>query len=51
MRNILIYDITNYSQIFKAILISFLYFIIGVISFYLSYSGAKNRGTLINIGE
>jgi len=51
MRNILIYDITNYSQIFKATLISFLYFIIGVISFYLSYSGAKNRGTLINIGE
>ena len=51
MRNILIYDIINYSQIFKAILISFLYFVIGVITFYLSYSGARNRGTLINIGE
>ena len=51
MRNILIYDIVDYSQIFKAILISFLYFIIGVITFYLSYSGARNRGTLINIGE
>ena len=51
MRNILIYDIINYSQVFKAILISFLYFIIGVIIFYLSYSGAKNRGTLINMGE
>ena len=51
MRNILIYDILNYSQIFKAILISFLYFVIGVITFYFSYSGAKNRGTLINIGE
>ena len=51
MRNILIYDIINYSQIFKAILISFLYFVIGVKIFYLSYSGARNRGTLINIGE
>ena len=51
MRNILIYGIINYLQIFKAILISFLYFVIGVITFYLSYSGARNRGTLINIGE
>ena len=51
MRNILIYDIINYSQIFKAILISFLYFVIGVKIFYLSYSGARKRGTLINIGE
>ena len=51
MRNILIYDIVNYFQIFKAILISFLYFVIGVITFYLSYNGARNRGTLINIGE
>ena len=51
MRNILIYDIISYSQILKAIFISFLYFVIGVITFYLSYSGAKNRGTLINIGE
>ena len=51
MRNILIYDIISYSQIFKAIFISFLYFMIGVIIFYLSYSGAKKRGTLINMGE
>ena len=51
MRNILIYDIINYSQILKAIFISFLYFMIGVFVFYLSYNGAKNRGTLINMGE
>ena len=31
MRNILIYDIINYSQILKAIFISFLYFMIGII--------------------
>ena len=51
MRNILIHDIINYSQILKAILISFLYFLIGILIFYLSYNGAKNRGTLINMGE
>ena len=51
MRNILIYDLLNYSQIMKAITISFLYFIFGIIIFYLSYNGAKNRGTLINMGE
>ena len=51
MRNILIYDMINYFQIFKAILISILYFILGVIVFYWSYDGAKNRGTLINMGE
>ena len=51
MRNILIYDIINYPQILKAIIISFLYFVIGIIVFYLSYDGAKNRGTLINMGE
>ena len=51
MRNILIYDIINYVQIFKAIFISTLYFILGVLIFYWSYSGAKDRGTLINMGE
>ena len=51
MRNILIYDMIDYIQIFKAILISLLYFIFGILVFYLSYAGAKIRGTLINMGE
>ena len=51
MRNILIHDTVNYYQILKAVFISFLYFIVGIIIFYLSYKGAKNRGTLINMGE
>jgi ABC-2 type transport system permease protein len=51
MRNILIYDIVNYYQILKAILISSVYFVVGIIIFYKSYTGAKDRGTLINIGE
>ena len=32
-------------------LISLVYFIFGVIIFYISYFGAKKRGTLINMGE
>ena len=51
MRNVLIHDIVDYHQIFKAIIISFIYFVFGIIVFYLSYEGAKNRGTLINMGE
>lgn len=51
MRNVLIYDIVNYYQILKAIFISFIYFVFGIVVFYLSYEGAKNRGTLINMGE
>ncbi len=51
MRNILIYDIVTYIQIFKAIIISCIYLSFGIIVFYLSYYGARIRGTLINIGE
>jgi ABC-2 type transport system permease protein len=51
MRNILINDIISYTRIFLAIAISIFYFILGVTIFYISYAGAKTRGTLINVGE
>jgi ABC-2 type transport system permease protein len=51
MRNILINQTVNSLEIFKSILISFIYFVFGVIIFYTSYYGAKIKGTLINIGE
>ena len=51
MRDILINDIVNYSQIIKSIIISIFYFILGVSVFYISYFGARERGTLINMGE
>ena len=51
MRNILINDIISYTQILLAVVISFFYFVIGVTIFYISYAGAKIRGTLINVGE
>ncbi len=51
MRNILLNDVVNFFDIFKAISISILYFVLGVIVFYVSFFGAKVRGTLINMGE
>ena len=51
MRGILIDDIVNYYSILKACVISIIYFVIGIITFYCSYNGAKLRGTLINMGE
>ena len=51
MRNILINDLINYYAVLKACIISFIYFIAGIIIFYFSYRGAKERGTLINMGE
>ena len=51
MRNILMTETVNYFNIFKSILISMIYFLLGIIVFYISYFGAKKRGTLINMGE
>jgi len=51
MRNILINQTVNLIEILKGIFISILYFILGIIIFYISYYEAKKKGTLINIGE
>ncbi len=51
MRSILIDNVVSYFAILKACAISFLYFMFGIIIFYVSYKGAQNRGTLINMGE
>jgi len=51
MRNILIDQTVNSLEIFKSTMISFIYFVFGVIIFYTAYYGAKIKGTLINIGE
>jgi len=51
MRNILLNNSVNWFQIIKSISISIIYFVFGVIVFYISYFGAKVRGTLINMGE
>jgi len=51
MRNILLNNSVNSLEIVKSILISMVYFIIGVTIFYMAYYGAKEKGTLINMGE
>ena len=51
MRSILFTQTVDYLNIYKAIIISVIYFIFGVLIFYISYFGAKRRGTLINMGE
>ncbi len=51
MRNILLTGSVNLVELVKSISISLVYFIIGIIIFYTSYSGAKDKGTLINMGE
>ena len=51
MRSILMTGEVNNIDIIISISLSIIYFIFGVIIFYVSYFGAKNRGTLINMGE
>ncbi len=51
MRSILLNGTVDYLDIIKSISISIVYFVLGVIIFYLSFLGAKVRGTLINMGE
>ena len=51
VRNILLNNQVNFYEIIKSISISIVYFAFGVITFYISYFGAKKNGTLINMGE
>ena len=51
MRNIILNNSVNSYEIFKSILISIVYFVVGVTVFYMAYYGAKDKGTLINMGE
>ena len=51
MRSILINQSVNLNILIISISLSIGYFTFGVIVFYISYYGAKKKGTLINIGE
>ena len=51
MRNILLNNSVNLLEIVKSISISIVYFVVGVTIFYMAYYGAKEKGTLINMGE
>ena len=50
-RSILINNTVNYSNITSALALNLVYFTSAVVIFYLAFSGARNKGTLINVGE
>ena len=50
-RSILVNNIVDYSNIRSAIYLNFIYLFLGISLFYYSFSKARDKGTLINIGE
>ena len=51
VRSILLDNVVNYSNILTALKLNLIYFASAVFIFYLSFYGARKKGTLINIGE
>tara|TARA_B100001250_G_scaffold275904_1_gene238375 strand:- start:243 stop:803 length:561 start_codon:yes stop_codon:yes gene_type:complete len=50
-RSILVNNVVNYNNIMKALALNLFYFISAIAIFYLSFYGARKKGTLINMGE
>tara|TARA_Y100000992_G_C20985692_1_gene359500 strand:- start:42 stop:602 length:561 start_codon:yes stop_codon:yes gene_type:complete len=50
-RNILVNEFVNYENIIHAFYLNALYLIIAISVFYYSFDKARDKGTLINIGE
>ncbi len=50
-RNILINDNVNYINIYYAYILNFIYLVLSIILFYTSFSKAREKGTLMNMGE
>ena len=50
-RNILVNGIVSYENIYIALLLNAFYFTAAIITFYFSFDKAREKGTLINIGE
>ena len=51
VRSILLNNSVNYSNIVSALMLNFVYFVSSVVVFYLAFAGAREKGTLVNIGE
>ena len=51
VRSILINNVVNYSNIMSALLLNLFYFFLSIFVFYKAFHEARNRGTLINVGE
>ena len=50
-RSILVNNVVNYSNIISALMLNLLYFISAISVFYLAFAGAREKGTLVNMGE
>ena len=50
-RSILVNNVVNYKNIIAALCLNLFYFIGSIIVFYLSFHGARKKGTLVNMGE
>jgi len=50
-RNILVNGMVNYENILNAIYLNGFYLILSIFIFYYSFDKARDKGTLINIGE
>ncbi len=50
-RSILVNNVVNYSNIVSALILNLIYFSFAIVVFYLAFSGARKKGTLINVGE
>ncbi len=51
VRSILLDNVVNYSNIVSALTLNLVYLALAVGTFYLAFSGARKKGTLINVGE
>jgi ABC-2 type transport system permease protein len=50
-RHILVDNVVNYESIFTAFKLNLIYLLFGILLFYYSFSQARKKGSLINIGE
>ena len=50
-RNILINNNLNYENLYTAIYLNIFYLIVSITIFYLSFNKAREKGTLLNMGE
>jgi ABC-2 type transport system permease protein len=51
VRSILLNNVVNYTNIMSALILNLIYFILAIVTFYKSFSEARKRGSLINVGE
>tara|TARA_B100000214_G_C23453978_1_gene395073 strand:+ start:274 stop:498 length:225 start_codon:yes stop_codon:yes gene_type:complete len=50
-RNILVNGLVNYENILNALYLNIFYLVLSICVFYYSFDKAREKGTLINIGE